>query len=211
MTGERVPTVPPTTPPPTTPPPTTRRADPARRDRIIDACLELIAETGVAGTSHRKVAARANVPLGSMTYHFTGMDELLRAAFTRFSDGVVAVFETRLAAAGTVEEARAAVVGIIDDDLLASPHELVLTHELYALAARNPEYRQITHRWMRRSRAALQRHFSPDTAAQLDALIEGLSIHRALDTEPRDPRQTVDAVARITGGSAAGSAAGVSG
>ena len=176
----------------------TRRVDPDRRDRIIDVCLELIAEAGVAGTSHRKVAERANVPLGSMTYHFTGMDELLREAFTRFSDTVVAVFEARMAAAGTVDEARAAVVGIIDDDLLASPDDLVITHELYALAARNPEYRQITHRWMRRSRAALERHFPPDTAAQLDALIEGLSIHRALDTEPVDPRRTADAVGRIT-------------
>ena len=176
----------------------TRRVDPDRRDRIIDACLELIAEAGVAGTSHRKVAERANVPLGSMTYHFTGMDELLREAFTRFSDTVVAVFEARMAAAGTVDEARTAVVAIIDDDLLASPDDLVITHELYALAARNPEYRQITHRWMRRSRAALERHFPPDTAAQLDALIEGLSIHRALDTEPADPRRTADAVGRIT-------------
>ena len=55
-----------------------RRHDPQRRDRIIDACLEVLAEHGVAGTSHRRVAAAAGVPLGSMTYHFTGMDELLR-------------------------------------------------------------------------------------------------------------------------------------
>lgn len=175
-----------------------RRPDPERRDRIIDACLELIAEAGVAGTSHRKVAARADVPLGSMTYHFTGIDELLREAFTRFADTVVAGFEARLSATGTPAEARAAVVDLIENEILASPTDLVLTHELYALAARNPAYWQITHRWMRRSRAALERHFPPDTAAQLDALIEGLTIHRALDTEPNDPRRTRDAVAKIT-------------
>ena len=56
----------------------TRRNDPNRRDRIIDACLRVIAEVGVAGASHRKIAEAADVPLGSMTYHFTGMDELLR-------------------------------------------------------------------------------------------------------------------------------------
>ena len=55
-----------------------RRNDPARRDRIIDACLEVISESGVAGTSHRKVAARAGVPLGAMTYYFDGMDDLLQ-------------------------------------------------------------------------------------------------------------------------------------
>ena len=61
-----------------------RRNDPGRRDRIIDACLDVIAEVGVAGTSHRRVADAAGVPLGSMTYHFTGMNELLHEAFTRF-------------------------------------------------------------------------------------------------------------------------------
>ena len=47
-----------------------RRVDPNRRQRIIDACLDVIAERGVAGTSHRIVAEAADVPLGSMTYHF---------------------------------------------------------------------------------------------------------------------------------------------
>jgi len=52
---------------PRTPTERRRRKDPGRRDRIIDACLEVIAEHGVAGTSHRRVAAAAGVPLGSMT------------------------------------------------------------------------------------------------------------------------------------------------
>ena len=63
----------------------TRRVDPDRRERIIDCVLELVAVQGMAGTSHRKVAALADVPLGSMTYHFSGMDELLEATFTRFA------------------------------------------------------------------------------------------------------------------------------
>ena len=60
-----------------------RRYDPGRRDRIIDACLDVIAESGVAGTSHRRVAQAADVPLGSMTYHFTGMNDLLHEAIGR--------------------------------------------------------------------------------------------------------------------------------
>ena len=58
-----------------------RRFDPERKDRIIEACLDVIAERGVAGTSHRVVAAAAGVPLGSMTYHFDGMADLLHQAF----------------------------------------------------------------------------------------------------------------------------------
>lgn len=65
-----------------------RRNDPDRRDRIIDACLDVIAEAGVAGVSHRKIADAAGVPLGSMTYHFDGMSNLLHEAFSRFSTAV---------------------------------------------------------------------------------------------------------------------------
>ena len=91
----------------------TRRLDPQRRDRIIDAVLECIADDGVAGTSHRKVAARADVPLGSMTYHFDGMDDLLVAAFTRFSERIAAAFETRMAAAADAESALEALVSLV--------------------------------------------------------------------------------------------------
>ncbi|MBB1513864.1 TetR family transcriptional regulator [Tessaracoccus sp. MC1627] len=176
-----------------------RRPDPGRRDRIIQSCLDVIAERGVAGTSHRAVAAAAGVPLGSMTYHFTGIDELLHEAFASFTRTVIDRFKHRMGAATSIDEARQAVFDLITADLLASQRELVLTHELYTLAARDPSYRALTNAWMRSSRAALEQHFDPATARLLDALIEGLTIHRALDTEPQDPALARTAIARVTG------------
>ncbi len=35
---------------------------------------------------HRKIATLAGVPLGSMTYYFSGIDELLLEAFSRFTE-----------------------------------------------------------------------------------------------------------------------------
>lgn len=165
--------------------PRTRRTDPDRRDRIIDACLEVVAEHGVAGTTHRKVAVAADVPLGSMTYHFEGMDELLRLAFERFSQSMSQRFENRMAAATTRGEALDAVTAIISDDVFTDDRELVLTHELYTFAARRPEYRTLTRNWMAASRRALERHFDPATARLIDAAIEGLTIHQAFDPAPR--------------------------
>lgn len=179
-----------------------RRPDPGRRGRIVDACLDVIAEVGVAGTSHRRVAAAAGVPLGSMTYHFTGMDDLLRQAFARFADGVAETFERRLAAATSPAEAQAVVVRLITDDVLGDSRDHVLTHELYTLAARDPAFRDLTNAWMARSRAALGRHVDPVTARILDALVEGLTLHRALDTVPHDPEVVRDAVARVMRGPA---------
>ncbi|MEO3752065.1 TetR family transcriptional regulator [Streptomyces sp. B6B3] len=172
--------------------------DPGRRERIIRACLDVIAESGVAGTSHRRVAAAAGVPLGSMTYHFSGMDELLHEAFTRFAQSVSDQFERRMAAAADVDAAKRAIVAIITDDVFDTHRDLVLTHELYTLAAREPAFRTLTNAWMARSRAALERHFDPTTARLLDALVEGLTIHRALDVEPQDPALVTAAVERLT-------------
>ncbi|MGW8482419.1 TetR/AcrR family transcriptional regulator [Microbacterium sp. NPDC055903] len=179
--------------------PTNPRYDPERRDRIVEACLEVIAERGVAGTTHRKVAAAAGVPLGSMTYHFAGIDELLREAFTRFSHEIADGFEARLSRATTRDAAKDAVVALIEHDVFAGRRELVLSHELYTLAARDERYRELTSAWMARSRAALERHFDPATARLLDAMIEGISIHSALDVEPLERTVLREAVDRIVG------------
>ncbi|MDQ1531004.1 MAG: TetR/AcrR family transcriptional regulator, regulator of biofilm formation and stress response [Microbacteriaceae bacterium] len=176
----------------------TRRNDPGRRGRIIDTALDVIADVGVAGASHRRIAAAAGVPLGSMTYYFDGMDDLLHEAFTRFATTVSDQAERRMASARDETEARQAIIAHITDDIFGTQRELVITHELYTLAAREPGYRDITNAWMARSRRALERHFDPGTARMLDALVEGLSIHRALDTEPHDPAAVTEAVARIT-------------
>lgn len=183
------------------PEPGTRRGrqnDPERRDRIIDACLDVVAESGVAGASHRRIAEAAGVPLGSMTYYFDGIDGLLHEAFTRFGTEISERFERRMAEASDLASAREAVVALILGDVFGTPRELVLSHEIYTLAARDPAYRALTTAWMKRSRDALEHHFDPETARILDALIEGLSIHRALDEQPRDPAEVALAVARIT-------------
>ena len=175
-----------------------RRYDPGRRDRIINACLDVIAQNGVAGTSHRKVAEAADVPLGSMTYHFAGMHDLLHEAFSRYALAASEQFAARMAAAHDVDSARQAIADAISDNAHGSQRDLVLTQELYTLAAREPAFRDITHAWMARSRQTLEPFFDPTTARILDALVEGLSIHRALDNEPQDDAIVTAAIEVLT-------------
>lgn len=174
-------------------------ADPGRRDRIIDAALEVIATEGVAGTSHRKVAAAAGVPLGSMSYHFAGMHELLHEAFSRFADRAIERMTARQGLADNLAEALDAVVeGIVADIPADALDEQVVTYELYTLAARDPAFRDITERWMARSRQLLEVHVDPQTARLLDALIEGLAVHRTLDRDPAAVSDLVEGIRRIT-------------
>ncbi|MEZ3178309.1 TetR family transcriptional regulator [Streptomyces pimonensis] len=174
--------------------------DPQRRARILAAALDLIAEEGVAGVSHRKIAARARVPLGSMTYHFTGIDDLLLQAFTGYADHAATLFEDRLTCATTADGAREAVTDLVHTLSETPRRDLVLTQELHTLAARRAPYRALCVHWMRRSRTLLEHHFPPPTARRLDALVRGLTLHRALDDTPSDRELTREAIARITAG-----------
>ena len=80
--------------------------DPGRKERILDAALEVIAEGGVHRTTHRKIAARAEVPLGSLTYYFDGIADLLSQAFARLSDTMSHLYRRTLqSAASTAESA----------------------------------------------------------------------------------------------------------
>jgi AcrR family transcriptional regulator len=58
------------------------RAD-ERRRRIIDAAIEVIASEGLSRTTTRRIADRADAPLGALHYCFENKDELLAVVFDR--------------------------------------------------------------------------------------------------------------------------------
>jgi DNA-binding transcriptional regulator YbjK len=181
--------------------------DPGRRERILDAALDVIAEHGAIKVTYRKIAEAAGVPLGSLTYYFDDMQDLLTAAFTRLAESVSSRYGALLDAARTPEEARAAVVEIICGKVWGTDRNLLLSYELYAFAARRPAVREVMRSWMRASRESLARHFDPLTARALDALVEGFSIHNSVDTRPTDRAgvaAVVDAIADRNAGAGGG-------
>ena len=161
-----------------------RRFDPDRRARILQATLDLIAEHGFAAITHRRVAATADVPLGSMTYHFANLEELLTEAFRLLAVRVSDEFAQHLQKASDQGEAIEAVVDLIVGQHRISARNMLLSYELYAYAARNPMQRMVMWEWMQKSRSALEQHFAPPAARMIDAMIEGLTIHRSIDPDP---------------------------
>ncbi len=73
-----------------------RTNDPQRREKIIRATLEAVKLYGIHAVTHRKIAVLAQVPLGSMTYYFSGIDELLLEAFSRFTQTMSLQYQTFL-------------------------------------------------------------------------------------------------------------------
>ncbi|MGA1805301.1 TetR/AcrR family transcriptional regulator [Rhizobium sp. HT1-10] len=156
-----------------------RPNDPGRRDRIISAALLTIARLGVSDTNHRSIAEEAGVPLGSLTYYFSGLDEIFGEAFSKFAKSVSGRLYEVLSNARNREEAKIAVVDFLADETEHKEQEMVLSFELYAYASRRTFFKGIMLEWLEASRRALELHFTPAEARSIDAIIEGVTIHNA--------------------------------
>jgi DNA-binding transcriptional regulator YbjK len=114
-----------------------------RRERILRATLAVIATSGIAGVTHRRVAEEAGVPLGSLTYWFATKDDLLRDALRRFvGEEAERLREVSGALDTGADPAEVALqfAGILEN---APGPEQVAQFELYLEAARNPALRDI--------------------------------------------------------------------
>ncbi len=61
-----------------------------RRREILAATVRVIAQGGADAVTHRRVAAEARVPLGSLTYYFESREDLIREAFRFYIDEATA-------------------------------------------------------------------------------------------------------------------------
>jgi AcrR family transcriptional regulator len=64
-----------------------------RRRTIIDAAVEIIAAEGVAGATTRRIAERANAPLGALHYCFRDKQELVELVADRGATTFLAAFD----------------------------------------------------------------------------------------------------------------------
>ncbi|MCZ7836736.1 TetR/AcrR family transcriptional regulator [Atlantibacter hermannii] len=170
-----------------------------RRDIILDATLDAVAQHGINGVTHRKIAALAGVPLGSMTYYFTGIDDLLEEAFCRFADRMSESFIHHMGQATNPAMACDALADLICGAYMTTPRNMELMYQLYAYAARRPGLKLVMQAWMRRSQTLLEHWFDPVTARALDAFIEGMTLHYVTDSAPLGREQLRELLGRIAG------------
>jgi len=70
-----------------------------RRDQLIQAAIDAIAEVGFPRTSVAEVARRAGVSKGVITYHFAAKDDLIQAVIADVLASMTEYIEPRLEAA----------------------------------------------------------------------------------------------------------------
>lgn len=172
--------------------------DPGRRDRIAVAALEIALARGVGAVSHRAVAAAAGVPLGSTTYHFRDLDDLLVAAVERAAGAWAEHLDAWSARIDAGTPLEAAACDLVLDLLGHDRARAVAEYELYLAAVRRPALEDATRAWAAICTTVLERHTDARTAQALTVAIDGLVLN-ALATGRTPDRATVeDLVRRIT-------------
>lgn len=166
--------------------PTPGKRDPAgRRAAILDAAAELICDAGASCLTHRAVAARAHVAVGSTTQYFASIDDLRDEALQALADEndealaeVAGILET-LDDSGAVEETIARCAGILHD-FLADPRQVHASLAMTSTAMTDPSLRTLALQWSDQLTDLLAGRFGRPRAAAAVAYVDGLTVHAAL-------------------------------
>ncbi|MFF9766698.1 TetR/AcrR family transcriptional regulator [Streptomyces sp. NPDC014636] len=173
-----------------------RRHDPERRQRITEAAIRVVGRDGIAGLSHRTVAAEADVPLGSTTYHFATLEELLVAALRQANEGFGRVLAELLPDDGRGDLA-ADLARALGEWLGGDRTGVELEYELYLAALRRPALRPVAAEWTDQAAALLARRTDPVTARALLALMDGICLQVLLTGGSYDEAYARTLLARL--------------
>ncbi|MFI1887491.1 TetR/AcrR family transcriptional regulator [Streptomyces jumonjinensis] len=179
-----------------------RRYDPERRQRIIDAAFRIVGRDGIAGLSHRTVAAEADVPLGSTTYHFASLDELLIAALRQANENFATAVRGTLASTDPTAPGpgvAAELARVMGHWLTGERARAELECELYLAALRRPVLRPVAAEWTQWVVDALSRHTDAVTARALVAMMDGICLQVLLTDTAYDEEYAREMLARILG------------
>jgi DNA-binding transcriptional regulator YbjK len=150
-----------------------RRDPEGRRRAIVHAAVREIAEVGVGQVTHRRIAARAGVPLGSTTYYFPTLDDLVSAALREATETTQALLVDWADALTASEDVAATFVDLCRR-YLADRDQALLEYELCLAATRTPELRAAARLWIDGLRGICARFAGEaDRGFALAALVEG--------------------------------------
>lgn len=171
-----------------------RRRDPeGRRRAILAAAVEIIVEEGGPALTHRAVAARAGVALGSTTQYFDSIDELREAALQSLADEIDAdlvVLERELLPLTTAPERCARYMR----EFLLDPRQVRAALALVMAGTDDPALRALALRWPDHLRAILARHIGAERALAVVAYLDGITVHAALSEAPVAEETIVSAI-----------------
>ncbi|MCX4164701.1 MULTISPECIES: TetR/AcrR family transcriptional regulator [Paraburkholderia] len=167
-------------------PPKHRPAAQARRTALLEAAIDVIAEKGIDGATHRAIAARAEMPLSTTSYFFASIDELVAEAMRTVATRLIAQVEDLIPDFVRADEDVDESINRFAKMLTAvRPAEVAAEFEIYLQCRQRPELQATAHHMMasfeQAAEAALREMGAtrPNEAARvMIALLDGFALHR---------------------------------
>lgn len=175
--------------------------NPSRRSLLADAAIDVLADEGARGLTHRAVDAAAETPRGTASNYFPTRDDLIAAMVGRIEERLSPSAETLARFADRTPD-RALFAAYIRDvvrRLDADRHAALALFELRLEAARRPSVAATLGAWRRQ---AFANDVAFNEAAGLPGTRADLALfHYAIDglmldhlTVPVDPEANIDDV-----------------
>lgn len=178
----------------------------ARRERIVEAALTVIAERGPDALTHRRVAAAAGVPLAATTYWFDSKEQLIREALEHAVErDLASLAEREQHVAGWTRATFAReYAGMLHGALTDRREAAIVDYALWLEAVRRPGLRALAERWSEAHvafvHAALRRvaeHVAQDDARLFAAAIDGLVAQALASGTPAPPARLAALIERL--------------
>ncbi|WP_439943995.1 TetR/AcrR family transcriptional regulator [Streptomyces sp. BBFR115] len=174
-----------------------RRRDPAgRRREIVEAAAALVIEVGLGGLTHRMVANRAQVALGSTTHYFATLDDLREAALRHLADQV----DSGLAEVKRSLDEHGADPAVLAEALfayLADTHLVRADTCLLSAAVIDPHFRSLALQTFDRLVALMSAYVGVREATAIAVFAQGAAAHAALHEEPLDVASLTEVITRL--------------
>ncbi|GLZ33286.1 TetR family transcriptional regulator [Lentzea sp. NBRC 105346] len=176
-----------------------------RRQALVEAAAELLADGGFDAVRHRAVAERAGLPLASTTYYFDSLDDLIVAATEFHARQELAWGVQRLTEVADRLNDDEVLAGLILDLLLGRSTDaeaVVLRYERLVATGRRPylrplmrtlggELRELINEIFTRSGRSL----AEERIEELIALVDGAVVNALIEVDS-DPRGVADRMLR---------------
>jgi len=178
-----------------------------RREQMLRAALEVIADRGYADTRIADVAERTGISPALVIYYFKTKDQLLAEAIRHAEDGWYAEGQRRMSALPTAAARIEEIVAMtcLPEADTDSHDSWLLWLDFWALAARSPQVAELRQnadeRWrelivalVRSGQEAgeFQAVDADDFAVLLSALLDGLAIQIALNDPAVGPERSFE-------------------
>ncbi len=169
-----------------------------RRRDIARAVIDVVATHGLRGLTHRRVAEAAEVPLGSTTYHFETLDDLMIAGLELAAERNLAMMRQTAEALAPGDDIAAWLTDLTIEMVTRWRESNIAERELYLEAIRTPALRPAAQRWDDELVAIIAPHLGDREAARLACwALDGLAVTLLISGSPPDRDRILDQMSRL--------------